>query len=95
MESGAGPVTIYRAQGCPACDHQGYKGRTTVLEILKINGEMDDLIARRASMREMLAVARAQGFRPIADDACRRVLDGTTSLEEVSRVIDLTDRVSV
>lgn len=87
-------VTLYNAVGCAACDYQGYKGRTSVIEILKITGEMDDLIGRRASMREMTNLAKSQNFRPIAHDACRRVLDGTTSLEEISRVIDLTDRIS-
>ena len=87
-------LKIYNAAGCIECDHQGYKGRTSVIEILKISGEMDDLIGRRASMREMSNLAKSQGFRPIAHDACRRVLDGTTSLEEISRVVDLTDRIS-
>lgn len=87
------PVFIYTAGGCDKCEHQGYKGRNAVIEILKINSDMDDLISRRASMREMINKAKEGGFRPIADDACRRVLDGTTSLEEVSRVVDLTDRV--
>ena len=87
-------IKIYTPVGCPECDHQGYKGRTSVIEILKITGEMDDLIGRRASMREMSNQAKAQGFRPIAHDACRRVLDGTTSLEEISRVVDLTDRIT-
>ena len=87
------PVFIYTAGGCDKCEHQGYKGRNAVVEILKINSDMDDLISRRASMREMINKAKEGGFRPIADDACRRVLDGTTSLEEVSRVVDLTDRV--
>ncbi len=86
-------VKIFNALGCPACEHQGYKGRTSVIEILKVNAVMDDLIARRASMREILNAAITQGFQPIAHDACRRVLDGTTSLEEVSRVVDLTDRI--
>ncbi len=86
-------VKIFNSVGCPTCEHQGYKGRTSVIEILKINAVMDDLIARRASMREILNAAKTQGFQPIAHDACRRVLDGTTSLEEVSRVVDLTDRI--
>ena len=86
-------VFIYNAAGCEACDYQGYKGRTSVIEILKISGEMDDLIARRAGMREMLHLAKSQGFQPLANDACRRVLDGTTGLEEISRVVDLTSRL--
>lgn len=86
-------VTIYTSVGCVKCDHQGYKGRNSVIEILKINGEMDDLIARRASIREMLFLAKSQGFRPIADDASRKVLEGLTSIEEIARVVDLTDRI--
>jgi general secretion pathway protein E/type IV pilus assembly protein PilB len=86
-------VSIYNSVGCSNCDYQGYRGRTSVIEILKISGEMDDLIARRASMREMLMLAKSQGFQALANDACRRVLDGTTSLEEISRVVDLTDRL--
>jgi len=89
-----GDVTIYASVGCDVCDHQGYKGRNSVIEILKISADMDDLIARRASMREMLNLAKKGGFRPLADDACRRVLDGTTSLEEITRVVDLTDRLT-
>lgn len=85
---------IYRAVGCPKCEQQGYKGRTTVMELLKIDGDLDELIARRASMREIKQLAMSKGFQPIADDACRRVVAGDTSLDEIARVVDLTDRVS-
>lgn len=84
---------IYQAVGCQACENLGYRGRSSIIEILKISGEMDDLISRRASAREMLSLARSQGFRPLVEDASRRVLDGTTSVEEISRVVDLTERL--
>lgn len=86
-------VTIYRSAGCPQCEHSGYKGRTSIMEIFKVTADMDELIARRASTREIIKMADTQGFRPIADDACRRILDGTTAMDEVSRVVDLTDRL--
>jgi type IV pilus assembly protein PilB len=79
--------------GCPACEGLGYKGRSSIIEILKITGDLDDLIGRRASTREMLNCAKAQGFKPLIDDATRRVLDGTTSVDEISRVVDLTERL--
>ena len=60
------------------------------MELLRIDPEMDDLVARRATAREMLKVARAKGYRTLADDGIRRVLDGVTSMDEVSRVLDLT-----
>lgn len=84
---------LYRATGCAHCAHQGYKGRLAVMELLKMDPDLDDLIARRATSREIRHTAFAAGFRPIADDACRRVLGGDTSLEEIARVVDLTGRV--
>ncbi len=84
---------IFRPVGCATCDNLGYKGRFSIVEILKINSDMDDLIAHRASAREMLKLALSQGFKPLATDACRRVLDGSTSVDEISRVVDLTERL--
>ncbi|MFZ6798664.1 GspE/PulE family protein [Undibacterium sp. Di24W] len=87
------PTRIYRAVGCSHCMHQGYKGRMSILEILKIDSELDDLIARRATQRELRKAALAAGFRPLVEDAVRRVLEGVTTLDEISRVVDLTDRL--
>jgi len=89
----AEPATLYRAVGCEHCDYQGYRGRTAILELLKIDAGIDELIARRATAREVLTAARAKGFRTLADDALRLVRAGLTSLDEVMRVVDLTDRM--
>ncbi|OGR08151.1 MAG: secretion system protein E [Deltaproteobacteria bacterium RIFOXYD12_FULL_50_9] len=94
LPPGQQDVTIYRAVGCAACANHGYKGRTTIMELLKINAELEELIARRVSSHELLKAALTTGFLPLADDGTRRVLDGTTSLEEIARVVDLTERVS-
>jgi type IV pilus assembly protein PilB len=87
------PPVIYHPVGCSACENLGYRGRCSIIEILKINADLDDLIARRASTREILNLALSQGFRPLVMDACRRVLDGTTSVDEIARVVDLTERL--
>jgi type II secretory ATPase GspE/PulE/Tfp pilus assembly ATPase PilB-like protein len=88
------PATIYHAAGCDKCSHHGYRGRMAIMELLKVNEEFDELISRRASARELRAFAVANGFRSLVDDGMRRVLEGSTSLDEVSRVIDLTDRLT-
>jgi type II secretory ATPase GspE/PulE/Tfp pilus assembly ATPase PilB-like protein len=85
--------TIFHPVGCPACENLGYKGRSSIIEILKITPDLDDLISRRAGARELRHCAISQGFRPLIDDACRRVLNGTTSVDEISRVVDLTERL--
>lgn len=85
-------VTLYRAAGCETCNHQGYKGRLAIMELLKLDYDLDDLISHRASARQIREAALTKGFRPLAMDGIRRILQGTTSLAEISRVVDLTDR---
>ena len=86
-------ITIYRAAGCDVCQHQGYSGRQAIMEILRLDSDMDDLIARRASIRDLKNNALEHGFRPLAQDGIRRILQGVTSIAEVSRVVDLSDRM--
>ena len=88
-----GAAVLYDAVGCEKCDFQGYKGRTAIMELMRMDADIDELIARRATMRELRNAARAKGFRTLAEDGVRRVLDGTTSLDELARVVDLTERM--
>ena len=86
--------TLYRALGCQACDHQGYRGRATLMEMLRLDLDLDELVSSRASFRTIRDMAVKKGFRTLADDGVRRALDGTTSLDEVARVVDLTSRIT-
>jgi type II secretory ATPase GspE/PulE/Tfp pilus assembly ATPase PilB-like protein len=86
-------TSIYRAVGCSACEHQGYRGRFALMELLRFDPDIDDLVARRATRREITRVANEKGFMTLGQDGIRRVLEGVTSLDEVSRVMDLTERL--
>lgn len=85
---------VYDPVGCSKCDNTGYKGRLSVLEVLKLDAELDDLIATRTSTSKILAVAKSKGYQSMADDALSRVAAGATTLDEVSRVIDFTQYFS-
>ena len=85
--------SIYEAEGCSHCDNTGYKGRVAIIEALRINAELDEQIAKRATLGELKATAKLTGYKTLADDAVRCVLEGKSSLTEVSRVIDLTQRL--
>jgi type II secretory ATPase GspE/PulE/Tfp pilus assembly ATPase PilB-like protein len=85
---------IFRAVGCAKCDYQGYSGRRSILELLKIDPGIDELVARRATAREILTAARANGFETLADNGVRLVRTGVTSLDELMRVVDLTERMA-
>ncbi|MBL8505049.1 MAG: type II/IV secretion system protein [Methylobacillus glycogenes] len=86
-------LRIHRAQGCKQCNYTGYRGRMAIMELLRIDHDMDGLIARRAHFDEMRTMALDKGFTTLAEDGIRRILEGYTSLAEVMRVIDLTSRV--
>ncbi len=84
-------VTLYEPVGCERC-RSGFKGRVSVMEVLKMDDELDELVASRATPRELLKQALANGFVTMAEDGIRRVLIGETTIEELSRVVDLTGR---
>jgi type II secretory ATPase GspE/PulE/Tfp pilus assembly ATPase PilB-like protein len=83
---------VYRPAGCKQCENKGYKGRTAIMEILLMDGDLDELVARRATAKELRAAALTKGFRSLAEEGLERVIDGTTSLAEVARSVDLTGR---
>ncbi|MCC7081317.1 MAG: type II/IV secretion system protein [Burkholderiales bacterium] len=89
-----GEVSLYRSVGCKQCADKGFKGRMAIMEILLMDGDLDELVARRATTRELRTLALSKGFRPLADEAIARVLDGSTTIGEVSRAVDLTGRYS-
>lgn len=80
---------IYESVGCAQCGHQGYRGRTVIMELLRIDDDIDALISRSAHLDELRNAAHHKGFIALANDAARLVLNGTTSLAEAMRVVTL------
>jgi general secretion pathway protein E len=74
------------AVGCPACDGVGYKGRTTIGEILLIDSAIRDAILDGADAAKIREVAHQSGARTMYDDGMVKVRNGLTSAAEVARV---------
>ena len=85
---------IYKAKGCKHCNQNGYRGRMAIIELLRIDSDMDSLISRKAHLDELQKLALDKGFITLAEDGVRRILEGYTSVAEVMRVIDLTSRMN-
>ena len=85
--------TLYHPVGCDACGHSGYKGRLSIMEVLKTNQAIDDQISKHVPLNDILKTAIEQGFKTMAEDGLRRVALGDTTIEEVSRAVDLTERI--
>lgn len=77
--------TIYRAKGCSECNHQGYKGRLGIYEVVQVDEQLRELIHQRAGELELEQQARISG-PSIHDDGIQKVLAGVTTVEEVIRV---------
>lgn len=85
-------INLYEAVGCNACDHQGYRGRVAIMEVLKFNEELDECIGRRASAKEIRHVAtECEVYIPMVEEGMGKVFEGITTLEEVRRVVDITE----
>ena len=83
----AGAVTIYRAKGCEACEHVGFRGRVGIFELMAMDAELREKTFRRESASKLREYARTSaGMTTLTDDGVRKVLDGRTSVDELLRV---------
>ena len=64
-----------------------------MVEVLAFDGEMDEVLARNGSQSELLRIALSKGFKPLIEVGTARALDGSSSLEEITRVVDLSIRL--
>jgi type IV pilus assembly protein PilB len=87
------PPTIYRHGGCERCGNKGYKGRVGIVEVLRIDRAMDELIATKATRKAMMDYALASGFITMQQDGIEKVLTGEIDLDELINIVDLTDRL--
>ena len=83
---------LHRSVGCKLCENKGFKGRTAIMEILVMDGDLDELVARRATAKELRAAAMGRGYRSLSDEGLQRVVDAPTSLVEPARETHPTSR---
>jgi general secretion pathway protein E len=81
-----GHITLYEPVGCEQCHASGYRGQTAVMEVLRLSDAMRQLVLRHAAAHEIHRLAVDEGMRTMYQDGLLKVLDGTTTIEEVLRV---------
>jgi len=85
------PLILYKSVGCPACGATGFKGRCSIFEAVVIDNEVEEAVIRDPREHVILAAAEKQNIPTMAEDGIVKVLAGITSLEELERVVDLTN----
>jgi len=77
---------LHDAKGCSACNGEGYRGRTTIYEILSVSEAIRNLLLAGGGDRKIQHAAREEGMKTLLDTGVEKSLAGETSLEEVLRV---------
>lgn len=85
------PYEIFQAVGCDKCNKTGYKGRVGIFEAIITDEAMENLIPQNPSEHEIKKVSERQGILDMKEDGVLKILNGTTSIEEVRSVVDLEE----
>lgn len=75
-----------KGAGCEQCARTGYKGRTGIYELLRMDDDIRTAIISRSSAAAIRQIAIAKGMRTLREDAIDKVKAGCTTIEEVIRV---------
>ena len=82
---------MWMPKGCEICGGVGYRGRIGIVEVILMDKMIEDTIRQTSSEHEIWSAARHQNIRRMAQDGAVKVLQGVTSLDELSRVVNLED----
>jgi type II secretory ATPase GspE/PulE/Tfp pilus assembly ATPase PilB-like protein len=83
------PHPLFMPKGCVSCRGTGYRGRLAIAEILVFDQELEEYLMRTSSSVALKARAQQKGFIPMEQDARYRVLNGDTTMEEISTAVVL------
>jgi type IV pilus assembly protein PilB len=83
---GVGRVTLSQGRGCQTCNYSGMKGRVALYEVMPVTDELRQLILKEASAADIREAAERQGMKTLRQAGLAKVLDGTTTTQEVLRV---------
>ncbi len=83
-------LKVFQGKGCDKCNGTGYKGRIAIVEAILSTKEIEEVIITNASDREIKKVAESQNILDMKQDGILKVLKGVSSIDELGRVIDLS-----
>jgi type IV pilus assembly protein PilB len=82
-------VELFKGNGCEACGKTGYHGRKSIYEILRITPTIRKLLVHGSSDGEIKELAIAEGMRTLRQSATAEVLSGITTVDELTRVVEV------
>jgi len=86
VSEGRGKVSFYKGKGCQTCNFTGMKGRVALYEVMVITEDLRNVILKNGTTAEIREMAQSQGMKTLRQAGLLKVLEGTTTIEEVLRV---------
>jgi type II secretory ATPase GspE/PulE/Tfp pilus assembly ATPase PilB-like protein/CheY-like chemotaxis protein len=80
---------LYRAVGCAECAMTGYRGRFSIVEVLRITPEVERQIGQNATADKIAAAGRASGMKTLWESGLTHVVKGDSTIDELLRVVDM------
>jgi type II secretory ATPase GspE/PulE/Tfp pilus assembly ATPase PilB-like protein len=78
--------TFYRGRGCEACLGTGYRGRVAIAEVLPLRPKIKEALIKGANEHAIREIARSEGMPSLRENGIKKVLEGSTTVDEVLRV---------
>ncbi len=72
-----------KGEGCEKCRKTGHRGRAGIFEIFMVDDVIKNLINDKANVSDIRKRARDMGMLTLREDGVRKVIAGSTSIEEV------------
>jgi len=82
------PLKIPVEKGCSECSFTGFKGQTSVAEILPINENVRKIIKKETTQKEVISVAEKAGMRTMWEEGILKVIKGETTFSEIYKNIE-------
>src|SRR2546422_671728 len=79
-------VNFSRGKGCATCNFTGMKGRVAIYEVMPVTAPLRDMILKNAATADIREQAQKDGMKTLRQSGLAKVLDGTTTVEEILRV---------
>lgn len=79
-------IPVRRGAGCNKCNHEGYRGRVGIYEVMEMTPKLSEIISHKGSVDEIRTQAISDGMVTMLEDGMVKVLQGTTTIAEVLRV---------
>jgi type IV pilus assembly protein PilB len=76
----------YTSIGCEQCNYTGYRGRTSIHELLGLTDNIRDMIVERRPASEIRRAAQSEGLSSLRTSALQKLTAGVTTLREINRV---------